>query len=129
MLTLVATGYTSGTIKREDSEYGKNGTISIRCKTSNGKHVCYVNATFYGKQIDVIEKFVGDGRQITIIGRVNKIIEKEKKDGTKYSAVYMYGDSFTIPENNGPGEDRYSKGGKSRSQEQGGFQEEDEVPF
>lgn len=57
----------------------------------------YVNAKFYGKRMEVITKYIDDGDQVTVAGSVALMVEKTKKDGTKYSAVYMNGSDFTLP--------------------------------
>ena len=123
-MIITATGYTTGEIKVEEGEYGRNATICIRAKTINGKQTNFINATFYGKKIDVLQKYVNeDGRQVTITGGVKQMTEKTKKDGTKYIATYVEGYQFSIPENSGPGEERYS--GSKRKTEPS----EEEVPF
>lgn len=97
MLALTATGYVTGKPKIEDGEYGASCSVSIRCKGDGGKHVFYVNARFYGKRMTAIEKYINDGDQITLTGTVSQATEKAKKDGTKYTSVYMNGAGFTLP--------------------------------
>lgn len=97
MLALTATGYVTGKPKIESSDYGDFCNISLRCKGDGGKHVFYVNAKFYGKRMATIEKYINDGDQITVTGTVSQASEKTKKDGTKYSSVYMSGGGFTLP--------------------------------
>lgn len=97
MLALTATGYVTGKPKIESSDYGDSCTISIRCKGDSGKHVFYVNAKFFGKRMATIEKYINDGDQITVTGTVGLAVEKVKKDGTKYSQVYVSGAGFTLP--------------------------------
>jgi single-stranded DNA-binding protein len=97
MLNLSATGYVTGKPKIESGDYGDSCTIGLRCKGQGGKHVFYVNAKFYGKQMAVIEKYIEDGDQVTVAGTVALATEKTKKDGTKYSAVYMTGSGFSLP--------------------------------
>lgn len=101
MLSLIASGYVTGEVKVEDTEYGKRGTVSIRAKTTNGKQTHYINASFYGKKIDTAVKYMEDGRQISIIGSVKAVVPKKKKDGTDFSAIYMDATDFTIPEKQG----------------------------
>lgn len=101
MLSLVAGGYVTGEVKVEDGDYGKRGVVSLRCKTTNGKQTHYVNATFYGKKIDTVVRFMEDGRQVSIVGSVKNITPKKKKDGTDYVAIYMDASDFTIPEQQG----------------------------
>jgi single-stranded DNA-binding protein len=101
MLTIVASGYVTGEVKVNDSDYGKNATVSIRSKTTNGKQTHFINANFYGKRIDTALKYMEDGRQVTIVGTVKSISPKKKKDGTDYVAVYMDATDFSLPENQG----------------------------
>lgn len=113
MLTLVANGFVTGEVKAEDTEYGKRAVVSIRSKTTNGKQTHYINATFYGKKIDVVTKFMQDGRQVTIVGSVKSIKSQKKKDGTEYASIYMDATDFTLPEK---GSDQgYSKNSKEES--------------
>jgi single-stranded DNA-binding protein len=113
-MLLTVTGYTTGEIKVEDGEYGKNATICIRAKSVSGKQTSFVNAVFYGKKIETLQKYVNqDGRQVTVSGGVKQIIEKTKKDGSKYYAIYMEGYQFSIPEMNGPGEEKYANSKRS----------------
>lgn len=97
MLALTTTGYVSGKPKIESGDYGESCTISIRTKGEGGKHVFYVNAKFYGKRMATIEKYINDGDQVTVTGTVSLAMEKAKKDGTKYTSVYMSGAGFTLP--------------------------------
>jgi single-stranded DNA-binding protein len=100
MIFITATGYVTGDPKIQDGDYGKNITVSVRCKCKNTKQPAqYVNAVFYGKTIEVIQKYVEDGRQVTVAGAVKSIVPKEKKDGTKYSSIYLQGYEITLPEN------------------------------
>ena len=98
MLIITASGFTTGEPKIEDTEYGKRATVSIRAKTTNGKQTHYINAVFYGKKIDVVERFMEDGRQITVAGAVRNVSSKTKKDGTPYSSFYIDVSDFTLPE-------------------------------
>lgn len=101
MIFITATGYVTGDPKIQDGDYGKNITVSVRCKCKNTKQPTqYINAVFYGKTIEVIQKYVEDGRQVTIAGAVKSIVPKEKNDGTKYSNIYLQGYEITLPENN-----------------------------
>ena len=133
MLTLVANGYVTGEVKVEDGDYGKRAVVSIRSKTTNGKQTHYVNATFYGKKIDTVSKFMEDGRQVTIVGSVKTILPKKKKDGTEYVAFYMDATDFTLPERQNEQASysssskpaKYSSNNKSMQEEP----YEDEVPF
>ena len=97
MISLTATGYVSGKPTIEKSDYGDSLSVGIRCKGDGGKNVFYVNAKFYGKRMAVIEKFISDGDQVTLTGTVGAMLEKTKKDGTKYAQVYMNGAGFSIP--------------------------------
>lgn len=97
MLALTATGYVSGKPKIESGDYGESCTISIRTKGEGGKHGFYINAKFYGKRMATIEKYINDGDQVTVTGTVSLALEKAKKDGTKYTSVYMSGAGFTLP--------------------------------
>lgn len=97
MLSLTATGYVTGKPKIESSDYGDNCVIGIRCKGDGGKHLFYVNARFYGKRMATIEKYINDGDMVTVTGTVSGAVEKAKKDGTKYTAVYLTGAGFTLP--------------------------------
>ena len=101
MLSLIASGYVTGEVKVEDTEYGRRGTISIRSKTTNGKQRHYVNGSIYGKKIETAAKFMEDGRQVSLIGSVKNIVPKKNKDGSDYVAIYMDVTDFTIPENRG----------------------------
>lgn len=123
-MILTATGYTTGEIQVKDTDYGKTATVSIRCKSGNGKQSYFVNAVFYGKKIELAQRYINqDGRQVTITGLIKNVLQKEsKKDNTPYYAIYMDGFHFTIPENSGPGEERYgSKRGSSVSDEDVAF--------
>lgn len=119
MLSLVANGFVTGEVKVEDGEYGKRAVVSIRSKTTNGKQTHYVNASFYGKKIDTVVKFMEDGRQVTIVGSVKAISPKKKKDGTDYAAVYMDATDFSLPERQGSGESYKPRAAST----------EEEVPF
>lgn len=123
MLTLTAVGYVTGKPKIESSDYGESCNISLRCKGSNGKHMFYVNAKFYGKQMAVIERFIEDGDQITVSGTMSLATEKIKKDGTKYSSIYMNGSAFSLPP-----KERSGDLGDAPSRSYGPPSEE-EVPF
>lgn len=97
MLALTATGYVTGKPQIESGDYGDSLTISLRTKGNTGKHQFYVSAKFYGKKMSVIEKYVNDGDQVTVTGTIGAAIEKARKDGTKYTAIYMNGSDFTMP--------------------------------
>lgn len=116
-MILTATGYTTGELQIKETDYGKTATVSIRCKSGNGKQSYYVNAVWYGKKIEQAQKYINqDGRQITVVGLVKNILHKTReKDNTTYYVIYMDGFHFTIPENSGPGEERYSGQKKSSS--------------
>lgn len=115
MFTLTVSGFVTGEVKREESEYGKRGILTVRAKTASGKQSHYVNATFYGKRIDTVEKFMEDGRLVSISGVVKNMTPKKKKDGTDYIAIYMDGCDFSLPER--------------QSAESGYASKEDDVPF
>jgi hypothetical protein len=102
MLNLTATGYVTGKPTIQSSDYGDSCTIGLRCKGQGGKHVFYVNAKFFGKQMAVIEKFIEDGDQVTIACSLALAVEKTKKDGTKYSAFYGTGSNFSLPNRGQP---------------------------
>lgn len=121
MLSLVANGFVTGEVKVEDGEYGKRATVSIRSKTTNGKQTHYVNATFYGKRIDTVVKYMEDGRQVTIIGSVKTITPKKKKDGTDYVAIYMDGNDFSLPERQSGNESYRPKSNNSASEDDVAF--------
>ena len=119
MLTITASGFTTGEPKVEDTEYGKRATVSIRAKTTNGKQTHYINAVFYGKKIDVVQRFMEDGRQITVVGAIRNISSKTKKgDGTPYSSIYIDVSDFTLPEKLSDSPSRRSSGPS-----------EEEIPF
>lgn len=128
MLTLVANGYVTGEVKVDDGDYGRRGVVSLRAKTSNGKEVHYINATFYGKKIDTVSRFMEDGRLVTIVGSVKSILHKVKKDGTKYVSVYMDASDFTLPERQSdqPSDSTSNRPAQNRFNEE---PDEDEVPF
>jgi hypothetical protein len=77
---------------------------------------------FYGKQMGVIEKYIEDGDQVTVACSVALAVEKTKKDGTKYSAIYGTGSAFSLPNRNQP---QAMTGAKSG----GPAPSEEEVPF
>lgn len=97
MLSLTAAGYVTGTPKFEQGDRGDSVQLGIRCRCSGGKHTSFVNARFYGKRAKVIEEYIKDGDHIVLSGTISLILEKERKDGTKYSAVYINGADFTLP--------------------------------
>lgn len=125
MLALTANGYVAGELKINDGEYGKSATLGIRCKTGNGKQVHYVNAVFYGKKIEVAQKFLEDGRQVTVVGTIKSILPKQRKDGTDFCAVYLDVQEFTLPEMKSS-EESYSNASRSRKAV---ASMDDEVPF
>ena len=113
MISITAHGYVTGEVKVQDGDYGKSGVLGIRCKAGNGKQTHFVNAVFYGKRIETAQKYLEDGRQITIVGSVKSILPKEKKDGTKYVAMYVDVQDFTLPEMKSS-EEGYSSAARSR---------------
>lgn len=113
MLSLTASGYVTGEVKIQDGDYGRTGVLGIRCKSANGKQSHFVNAVFYGKKIEVAQKYMEDGRQVTVVGSIKNIIPKEKKDGTKYVSIYMDVSEFTLPEVKSS-EESYSAAARSR---------------
>lgn len=130
MLTLVANGYVTGEVKAEETDYGRRAVVSIRAKTTNGKQSHFVNATFYGKKIETVTKFMEDGRLVTIVGSVKTIANKTKKDGTEYVAIYMDATDFTLPERQSEEQmpsQRRSTSAPTRNQPQ--EPDEDDVPF
>lgn len=127
MLTLVANGYITGDVKVEDGDYGKRAVVSIRSRTTNGKQSHYINATFYGKKIETVSKYMEDGRQVTIVGSVKTILPKKKKDGTDFVAIYMDATDFTLPERQGQEDSGYSR--KRSSSAFNDEPSEEEVPF
>lgn len=98
MLALTANGYVTGEVKVQDGEYGKSAVLGVRCKSLNGKETHYVNAVFYGKKIELAQKYLEDGRQVTIVGSIRSIRPKKKKDGTEYVAMYLDVQEFSLPE-------------------------------
>jgi hypothetical protein len=124
MLALTATGWVTGQPKIETNDYGDFCNISLRCKGDGGKHVFYVNAKFYGKRMDTITKYINDGDVITVTGTVGLAMEKAKKDGTKYSSVYMTGAGFTLPAKGSPADMPARQRPLPPSSES-----EDEIPF
>lgn len=99
MFHLTVSGYTSGELKVEDSDYGKRGTLSLRASIPGKKQQNhYVNAVFYGKKIETAQKYIQDGRQITITGQVRTILCKRRKDESEYVSIYVDVSEFTLPE-------------------------------
>jgi single-stranded DNA-binding protein len=106
MFSVAITGYITGDVKVEDTEYGKRGIVSLRVKS--GKQAHYFNCTFFGKKIDLAEKYMHDGRQVSFVGTVRNATGKKKKDGTEYCAFYMDVSDFSFPEKL-DGEESYSR--------------------
>ena len=127
MLSITAHGYVTGELKVQDGDYGKSGVLGIRCKSGNGKQTHFVNAVFYGKRIEVAQKYLEDGRQVTVVGSVKSIVSKEKKDGTKYVAMYVDVQEFTLPEIKSS-EESYSAAARSRKAVSN-IEDEDLPPF
>lgn len=125
MLGITASGYVTGELKINDGEYGRNAVIGVRCKTSNGKQTHYVNAVFYGKKIEVAQKYLQDGRQITVFGTVKSILPKQRKDGTDFAALYVDVQEFTLPEMKSS-EEGYADASRSRKAI---AKMDEEVPF
>lgn len=99
MFTIAVTGYVTGEIKVKDGEYGKSGTLSIRVKTASAKSPShYVNAVFYGKRIETIQKYVADGRLIAVSGPVKSIMHKRNKADVEYVSIYIDCSDFSLPE-------------------------------
>lgn len=113
MLSITANGYVTGEVKVQDGEYGRNGVVGIRCKTGNGKQSHYVNAVFYGKKIETAQKYLEDGRQVTVVGSIKSIAPKKKKDGTDYVAMYVDVQEFSLPEMKSS-EEGYAAANRSR---------------
>jgi single-stranded DNA-binding protein len=124
MLSITANGYVTGEIKVQDGEYGRSATLGIRCKTGNGKQTHYVNAVFYGKKIELAQRFLEDGRQVTVVGSIKSVLPKKKKDGTDFVAMYVDVQEFSLPEMKSS-EEGYSDAARSRK----AVAEIDEVPF
>lgn len=120
MFSVAVTGYITGDVKVEESDYGRRGVVSIRVKA--GKQVHFVNGTFYGKRIELAQKYMHDSRQVSLAGSIKAVTQKKKKDGTEYCAFYMDVADFSFPEKL-DNEERYSR---SASEPQ---VEDDEVPF
>lgn len=125
MLAITANGYVTGELKINDGEYGKNAVIGVRCKTSSGKQTHYVNAVFYGKKIELAQRFLEDGRQVTIVGSIKNILHKQRKDGTDFAAIYVDVQEFSLPEMKSS-EEGYSEASRSRKAV---AKMDDEVPF
>lgn len=125
MLAITANGYVTGELKINDGEYGKNAVIGVRCKTSSGKQTHYVNAVFYGKKIELAQRFLEDGRQVTIVGSIKTILPKQRKDGTDFAAIYVDVQEFSLPEMKSS-EEGYSEASRSRKAV---AKMDDEVPF
>lgn len=125
MLAITANGYVTGELKINDGEYSKNAVIGVRCKTSSGKQTHYVNAVFYGKKIDLAQRFLEDGRQVTIVGSIKNILHKQRKDGTDFAAIYVDVQEFSLPEMKSS-EEGYSEASRSRKAV---AKMDDEVPF
>lgn len=98
MFNLTATGYVTGEVKIEDGEYGKRGILTIRARTATGKQTHFINATFYGKKIDVVQKYMEDGRQVAVSGVVKNMMGKKSKNGDDYCSIYMDCTDFSLPE-------------------------------
>lgn len=96
MFSVAVTGYVTGDVKVEETDYGKRGVVSIRVKSGKQSH--YFNGNFYGKKIELAEKYMQDGRQISLVGTVRTVSPKKKKDGTEYCAFYMDISDFSFPE-------------------------------
>lgn len=123
MFSVAVTGYVTGDVKIEDTEYGRRGIVSLRVKS--GKQAHYFNCTFYGKRIELAEKYMQDGRQVSMAGTVKAVTGKKKKDGTEYCAFYMDVSDFSFPERL-DGEERYSK---PATKSQASLQDDDDIPF
>jgi single-stranded DNA-binding protein len=126
MLAITASGYVTGELKVQDGDYGKSGILGIRCKSSNGKQTHFVNAVFYGKRIETAQKYLEDGRQVTVVGTIKSIVPKKKKDGTDYVAMYVDVQEFTLPEMKSS-EEGYASA--SRSRKAVANIEDEDVPF
>lgn len=113
MFTIVASGYVMGEVKIQENDYGKSGIVGISCKTGSGKQTHYVNAVFYGKRIEVAQKYFADGRQVSVVGTLKTVMPKKKKDGTEYVAMYVDVQDFTLPEMKSS-EEGYSSAARSR---------------
>jgi single-stranded DNA-binding protein len=98
MFQLTATGFITGEVKVEDGQYGKRGMFTLRARSGNGKDTHYVNVNVYGKKIDVAQKYMLDGRQVTVSGSVKSVLGKKRKDGTDYCAFYLDCNEFSLPE-------------------------------
>jgi single-stranded DNA-binding protein len=131
MLAITASGYVTGEVKVQDGEYGRSATLGIRCKTGNGKQTHFVNAVFYGKKIETAQKYLEDGRQVTVVGTVKSIMQKKKKDGTEYVAMYVDVQEFTLPEMKSS-EESYAAASRSRKAVASipdQANEDDDIPF
>ena len=126
MLAITANGYVTGELKIQDGDYGKSAVLGIRCKSGNGKQTHFVNAVFYGKKIDLAQRFLEDGRQVTVVGSMKNIVGKQRKDGTDYVAMYVDVQEFSLPEIKSS-EEGYSDAARSRKNV--ASVDADEVPF
>ena len=126
MLAITANGYVTGELKVQDGDYGRNAILGIRCKSGSGKETHFVNAVFYGKKIDLAQRFLEDGRQVTIVGSVKSIKPKKRKDGTDFVAMYVDVQEFSFPEAKSS-EESYSDA--TRSRRNVAQSDADEVPF
>lgn len=127
MLAITASGYVTGEVKIQENDYGKSGVLGIRCKTGNGKQTHYVNAVLYGKKIETAQKYLEDGRQVTVVGTVKSVMPKKKKDGTEYVAMYVDVQEFTLPEMKSS-EEGYASAARSRKAV-ASIPDEDDVAF
>jgi single-stranded DNA-binding protein len=126
MFSVAITGYVTGNVEVENNDYGKRATLSLRVKS--GKQTHYFNCYFYGKKIELAEKYMHDGRQVSLTGSVRAVSGKKRKDDTDYCAFYVDVSDFSFPERL-DGEERYSQAPKSQARSQQNDPEEDEVPF
>lgn len=127
MLAITANGYVTGQLKINDGDYGRNAVIGVRCKSGNGKQTHFVNAVFYGKKIELAQRFLEDGRQVTIVGSIKNIVPKKDRNNMDFVAMYVDVQEFTLPEIRSS-EEGYAGASRSR-QAVASVASEEEVPF
>jgi len=127
MFSVAITGYVTGEVKVEQNDYGKRGALSLRVKCGKQSH--FFNCYFYGKKIEVAEKYMQDGRQVSVTGSVRAVTNKTKKDGTEYSSFFMDVSDFSFPERL-DGEESYSQASKPAARpEPEKVEDDDDIPF
>lgn len=124
---LSVTGFVSGEPQVKDGDYGRYTEISIRFKTANGKQTHFATGRVFGKKIEVVQKYIHDGDQITVHGMISSCSPRQRKDDkSDYVQFYLDVAHFSLPSK--PSTDSMSRPAKYRSPEPA-QPEEDEVPF